>query len=166
MINSVPSIIVNSAITEEDMNPWFIVGPPPSAGSRCCLLSNVTAALRVLSLTYYMDYPSTPVDFGEHGNFMSLMQSFNIALDFLHQKPMIDLRKKSQDKRKPSNSINMLLGRYDNIGTNNVHTLNIRKPPEYYSWSKRSTRASIKSLFRLFFPEYGVSGYGAGYTLD
>ncbi|OMH85675.1 hypothetical protein AX774_g771 [Zancudomyces culisetae] len=164
MVSPVPSIIVNSAITEEDMNPWFIIAHPSSAGSRCCLFSNNKIPLHVLSLTYYMHLPTTPVDFGDHENYTNLVQSVNIYLDFIYQKPMIEMRKKGQDKRKHPNSINMLLGKYDDIGMNNVHTLNIRKPPEYYSWSKRSTRASIKSLFRLIFPDYGVTGCQIGYT--
>ncbi|OMH82743.1 hypothetical protein AX774_g3764 [Zancudomyces culisetae] len=115
MVSPVPSIILNSAITEEDMNPWLDTGPPPSAGSKCCLLSNVTAILRVLSLTYYMDYPSTPVDYGERGKYLNLVQSVRVSLDFIYQKPNLDTRKKGQDKRKPSNNTKILLGGYDNI---------------------------------------------------
>ncbi|OMH85017.1 hypothetical protein AX774_g1447 [Zancudomyces culisetae] len=166
MVNPVPSIIVNSAITEEDLDPWFIIGSPPCAGSGCCLLANNNIALRVLSLTYYIDHPSALNDFGSVEGFTDLLHSFSAALDFSHKKSAICKRINGQEKRKTPNSIYMLIERNDDISDKNTRTLNIRKPPEYYLWSKRSTRASTKSLFRLLFPKRRVAGCDIDYSLN
>ncbi|OMH80220.1 hypothetical protein AX774_g6352 [Zancudomyces culisetae] len=166
MINPVPNIVINSAITEKDMDPWFTIGPPPSAGSGCCLLANPILSLRVLSLMYYMDYPSTPIDFGEKDNFMNLLYSFNVTLDFLHQTSMANLSDKTYHQYESFKSSDLSAAKNKSTISGNGHAVNICKILEHHSWSTQNARTFVNSLLRLLFPEHEAVGYADDYSFD
>ncbi|OMH84759.1 hypothetical protein AX774_g1711 [Zancudomyces culisetae] len=81
----IPSLLLNAAITECDINPWFVMNSSVSVERICCILTDPTHKFKVLSLEQYMDYPMTTLSSDEDENFFKTMSYFGVVMSNNHK---------------------------------------------------------------------------------
>ncbi|OMH85708.1 hypothetical protein AX774_g738 [Zancudomyces culisetae] len=151
-IYPVPSIIANSAITEMDRNPWFILGTTASVGYLCCLMENSAEALKVLSLEHYTDYHASKPAPSFTKNTLAILSSVDITLGYIYDVFFTPTDKEISQRYKTFNSQKAFAGKNRKSTSNTLQMPNvICRPPECL-WTRGSTSIFIKSFFMLIFP--------------
>ncbi|OMH83226.1 hypothetical protein AX774_g3272 [Zancudomyces culisetae] len=160
IVESVPNIILSTAITDNDINPWFTVGTPASTGYVCCLLSSPAVALRCMLLTYYMDYSSTSVDFIESLCFLDNSALHNIIIEHVYENFLFSNNKSNTQKYKKMDTFITRNKDKDMYGgSSRVQISNLLSKPSKNALSLNdNTAAFVSSFFRLIFPNPRLIG--------